>query len=66
MSIPSCESSGHLGFTVNNIYTAVEKLKQAEVEFIDEEPQVVDEGMKIFLFKGPSGEMIELVQPPKK
>ena len=63
---PIPETSGHLGLKVSDIYGAVENLRKVKgIEFVNEEPLVVVEGMVIFFFKGFNGELIELVQPPK-
>jgi lactoylglutathione lyase len=53
----------HLAFTVENIAAELERLKEAGVKLVDEEPRVILNGtVKIAFFQGPNGEKLELVE----
>jgi lactoylglutathione lyase len=53
----------HLAFTVENITAELERLKEAGVKLVDEEPRVILNGtVKIAFFQGPNGEKLELVE----
>ena len=55
----------HLAFTVDDIDAVVEKLK-GKAELTDTKPREALEGCRIFFFKGPDGEGLELFQPREK
>jgi len=51
----------HLAFTVSNLDGIVEQLKDADVKLVDSEPKPVFDGKaRVFFFKGPDGETLEL------
>ncbi len=53
----------HLAFSVQNIDEMLVKLKQHEVELIDETAREVGDGkMRVAFFRGPDGEKLELVE----
>lgn len=53
----------HLAFTVENIDAELERLKEAGVKLVDEEPRIILNGtVKIAFFQGPNGEKLELVE----
>ncbi|NLJ85560.1 MAG: VOC family protein [Firmicutes bacterium] len=52
----------HLAFTVDDIEKVVDSLR-GKAELIDETPREALDGCKIFFFKGPDGEILELFQP---
>ncbi|WP_409342660.1 VOC family protein [Paenibacillus sp. MBLB4367] len=53
----------HVAFTVTEIESEVERLKQLGVRMLDETPRVILDGVKIAFFFGPDGERLELFQP---
>jgi len=57
-----CGVHDHIAFQVQNIDTAVEKLRAAGVKLQMHEPKVEIIGAKIFYFEGPDGERLEYVQ----
>jgi len=57
-----CGVHDHIAFQVQDIDTAVEKLRAAGVKLQMEEPKVEIIGAKIFYFFGPDGERLEYVQ----
>ncbi|WP_199616080.1 VOC family protein [Paenibacillus alkalitolerans] len=56
----------HIAFTVDNIDKELERLKQAGVSLIDEQPRTILDGVRIAFFYGPSGERLEMFQKPNK
>lgn len=52
----------HLAFTVDDIDSAVAKLR-GKAELTDTEPREALDGCRIFFFRGPDGEILELFQP---
>ncbi|WP_042460469.1 VOC family protein [Neobacillus dielmonensis] len=60
------ESEGivnHLAFTVKNMEAELERLKEAGVKLVDEEPRsILNNTVKIAFFQGPNGEKLELVE----
>ncbi|EGW37967.1 glyoxalase/Bleomycin resistance /Dioxygenase superfamily protein [Desulfosporosinus sp. OT] len=52
----------HLALRVSDIFKAVERLKEFEVELISAEPMTLGEGRYNFFFRGPSREKLELYQ----
>lgn len=57
-----CGVVDHIAFQVQNIDSAVDKLRSAGVKLQMEKPQVEIIGAKIFYFYGPDGERLEYVQ----
>ncbi|MEE6452402.1 VOC family protein [Gottfriedia acidiceleris] len=55
----------HIAFRVENMEREIEKLKEKGVSLSTEIPRESVDGIKIYFFKGPSGESIELLQLPK-
>lgn len=53
----------HLAFTVDDIESDVNRLRQHGVEFMDESPKLLPDGTKYIFFFGPSREHLELFQP---
>lgn len=54
---------GHIAFKVFDIYKVAEKLATvANIKFIDEKPNVVNENLITFFIEGPSGEVIEFME----
>jgi lactoylglutathione lyase len=54
----------HLAFAVDNIEMEIERLKQLEVPFADEEITILPNGAKYIFFYGPDRESIELFESP--
>lgn len=53
----------HLAFRVENIQAEIERLKEAGVKLVDEEPRsILNDTVKIAFFQGPNGEKLELVE----
>ncbi|SFI98099.1 VOC family protein [Thermoflavimicrobium dichotomicum] len=52
----------HLAFTVDNIEKEIERLKQHDIQWIDEEVTILPNGSKYIFFYGPDGEWIELFE----
>ncbi|WP_094606018.1 hypothetical protein SPSIL_006820 [Sporomusa silvacetica DSM 10669] len=57
-----CGAVDHIAFQVQDIDSAVDKLRSAAVKLQMEKPQVEIIGAKIFYFFGPDGERLEYVQ----
>jgi len=57
-----CGVHDHIAFQVQNIDSAVDKLRSAAVKLQMENPKVEIIGAKIFYFFGPDGERLEYVQ----
>jgi catechol 2,3-dioxygenase-like lactoylglutathione lyase family enzyme len=57
-----CGVVDHIAFQVEDIDSAVDKLRSAGVKLQMEKPQVEIIGAKIFYFFGPDGERLEYVQ----
>ncbi|AEG62026.1 VOC family protein [Desulforamulus ruminis] len=56
----------HLAFRVERLEDWMDKLAELQVPFISEQPRDF-KGGRIFFFKGPDGEILELVEePPQK
>jgi lactoylglutathione lyase len=53
----------HLAFTVDDIDAAVDRLRANDVTCTFDAPQTVLGGCRIFFFKGPDNETLELFQP---
>ena len=53
----------HIAFTVENLETALAKVKDAGAAFLFSEPKTVN-GKRIFFFAGPDGERLEFCQVP--
>lgn len=53
----------HLAFTVDDIDAVVEKLKANNVNCMYDAPREVLGGCRIFFFKGPDNETLEIFQP---
>ncbi len=52
----------HLAFTVDDIDSVVANLR-GKAELTDKEPREALDGCRIFFFRGPDGEILELFQP---
>jgi len=52
----------HLAFTVSDLDAMIEHLKAHQVETISPKPIPVWEGMRVFFFRGPDGEKLELCE----
>ncbi|MCH5585439.1 VOC family protein [Shimazuella sp. AN120528] len=55
----------HLAFAVDNIEKEIERLKQLNVPFADEEITILPNGAKYIFFYGPDKESLELFESPK-
>jgi len=55
----------HIAFSVENMESAIRRLKEAGIKLATDQPREVLGGMKIFFFTGPNGESIEFVQHHK-
>lgn len=55
----------HLAFTVENIEHSVEQLKEKGLEFLNEPGLNIITGSKSVFFKGPDGELLQLIEPSK-
>jgi lactoylglutathione lyase len=53
----------HLAFTVDNLDAEIERFKNLNITFIEEEPTTLPNGLRYIFFHGPDGEWLELVQP---
>ena len=53
----------HIAFTVDNIEETIRFLKEKGIRFSSEKPAPTLEGGKNIFFKGPSGEMLQLIEP---
>lgn len=62
-SIPDRGKVDHIAFTVSDIEAEAERLKKAGVRVLDDQPRAILDGVKIFFFTGPDGEVLELFQP---
>lgn len=56
----------HIAFGVEDLQKEIDRLKELGLELEVDEPREVTGGLKIFFFKGPSGESIEYVQKHRK
>jgi len=54
------KASHHIAFTVDDIETAIMRLRAAGVTLLDQEPRSLN-GMQIVFFLGPDGEKLEFV-----
>ncbi|OLN24264.1 glyoxalase [Domibacillus antri] len=52
----------HIAFTVDDIESELERIKQHNVTFIDQDITTLPSGSKYIFFHGPDGEWIELFQ----
>lgn len=52
----------HVAFTVSDLDAVVAHLRAEGVELISEAPQPIWEGMRVFFFRGPDGEKLELFE----
>lgn len=52
----------HIAFGVEDIEKEIARLKELGINLETDKPRDVGNGMKIFFFRGPSGESIEFVQ----
>lgn len=52
----------HIAFTVDHIETEIERLKQWNVTFIDQEITTLPNGSRYIFFEGPDGEWVELFE----
>ncbi|MDC0705505.1 MULTISPECIES: VOC family protein [Priestia] len=52
----------HLAFTVENMNEAINHYKKKGIKFLSPEPQPALEGGRMILFRGPSGELLQLVE----
>lgn len=52
----------HLAFTVENMNEAINHYKKKGIEFLSPEPQPTLEGGRMILFRGPSDELLQLVE----
>ncbi|MFB4159479.1 VOC family protein [Geomicrobium sp. JSM 1781026] len=55
----------HLAFTVDNIEETITAFQDKGIAFLSEETKPTLDGGKMILFKGPSGEMLQLVERGK-
>jgi len=55
----------HLAFTVEDIDATIDYLKGKEIEFTSDEVNSTLEGGRMILFKGPSRELLQLVERVK-
>lgn len=62
-TFPSKGVVNHIAFTVDDIDKEWQRLKELQVELIDDEPRSILGGIKIAFFYGPDNERIELFQP---
>ncbi|WP_018131565.1 VOC family protein [Effusibacillus pohliae] len=53
----------HVAFTVTDIEKEWERLKELNVELIDDEPRTILGGVKVGFFYGPDNERLEFFQP---
>lgn len=53
----------HLAFTVADIEAEWKRLKELNVELIDDEPRTILDGVQIGFFYGPDNERLEFFQP---
>lgn len=52
----------HLAFVVDQMDQVIIRLKQKAIEFLTDEPKTGINGRKTIRFKGPNGEMLQLVE----
>lgn len=55
----------HIAFTVDDIEAEMKRLTAAGVQWIDQTPRTILNGIKIAFFYGPNGERLELFEHPK-
>lgn len=55
----------HLAFRVEQLEAYINKLAELQVPFISQQPRDFNGG-RIFFFKGPDGEILELVEKPSE
>ncbi|WP_373976224.1 VOC family protein [Geomicrobium sp. JCM 19039] len=55
----------HLAFTVDNIEETITAFQDKGIAFLSEQTKPTLDGGKMILFKGPSGEMLQLVERGK-
>ncbi|RXZ84134.1 VOC family protein [Paenibacillaceae bacterium] len=56
----------HLAFTVDNLDTELERIKQLDVPLHDTEITTLPNGSRYFFFYGPDGEFLELFEPAQR
>jgi lactoylglutathione lyase len=56
----------HIAFAVDELEPEIERLKQLNVSFIDQEITTLPNGSRYFFFKGPDGEWLELFESTRK
>jgi lactoylglutathione lyase len=54
----------HIAFTVEDMEAEMDRLRTHNVQWIDEAPRTILNGIKIVFFYGPNGEKLELFQHP--
>jgi lactoylglutathione lyase len=54
----------HIAFTVEDMEAEMDRLRTHNVQWIDEAPRTILNGIKIAFFYGPNGEKLELFQHP--
>ncbi|WP_067625242.1 VOC family protein [Alicyclobacillus acidiphilus] len=70
--VPNTEESAetgivnHLAFTVTEIAAEMSRLRGLGVKFMTDTPQSLPDGTQYIFFYGPSGEHLELFQPPAR
>lgn len=68
--VPNTETSAetgivnHLAFTVTDIIAEISRLRGIGVRFMSDLPRSLPDGTQYIFFYGPSGEHLELFQPP--
>ena len=61
--LPAEGQDHHLAFTVDDIESEVERLRELDVPFIESEITTLKNGARYIFFAGPDGENLELFQP---
>ena len=61
---PKVSGIRHLAFTIDNFEKTVETLRAEKVEELSE-PKVSPDGTKIFFFRDPEGNIMQLIDRPK-
>lgn len=61
-SLPVEGKVHHLAFAVDNLEAEIDRLKQLDVTFIDQEITTLPNGSRYMFFTGPDGEWLELFE----
>lgn len=61
-NLPAEGKVHHLAFAVDNLEKEIERLKQLNVPFIDQEITTLPNGSRYIFFQGPDGESLELFE----